>query len=215
LRFAPSKRAKLVTWSCLAPQGARSVWLEGRVDVRKRAGKATRWKGSWVVPPFFPEWDSHRGGGRWNDPGQASKPSLDCAKSADEAGATGRLGTESGGARGRHEDSRGRDDFGECSSSRRKRRPSARGSHPERREALPHRTLRTRFQWTYGEAGAEGASRLAQPKRAPANSSAHPSWFRPRERLWSKEGFHSPRWCAVTKKGARAHTAKSVFSRKG
>jgi len=56
------------------------------------------------------------------------------------AAATGRLGTEPVVPED-DKDVRGRDDFGEGSSSRRNRRPSARGQHPGRREASPRRML--------------------------------------------------------------------------
>jgi len=91
-------------------------------------------------------------------------------------------------------DVRGRDDFGEGSSSRRnwttKRGGSA--SRTPQGVAVPHARVRLQQppRWLLGT---EGASRSDQPKRAQANSSAPPLGFRPRERLWSSKGSHSER----------------------
>jgi len=79
------------------------------------------------------------GGGRWDDPGQAGESVFVLARSCMRRQLSVGLEPIRWCPRTTW-DVRGRDDFGEGSSSRRIR-PSAGGQHPERREALPRRKL--------------------------------------------------------------------------
>jgi len=136
------KSVARATRSCLAPQGVRSVWLQRRIDpaqarrkndtmedVSGRSSILSHWG---RIPPYE--------GGRWNDPGHAGES--DSARSRWRTGRQLPVGLEPNRLCPRAIwDVRGRDDFGEGSSSCRKVRRGAGGQHPERREALPCRML--------------------------------------------------------------------------
>jgi len=158
------------------PQGTGSAWMKRRVDGPEARRKTIRRKASWVVPPFSPGRDtvSQRlveaggplhGGERWNDPGQAGESDL--ARYRGRARRQLPVGLEPTRWCPRTtKDVRGRDDFDEGSSSRRKRRPSAGGQHPERREALPRHERKGAVPGDLRERWGEGASRSDRPKRA-------------------------------------------------
>lgn len=106
------------------PQGTGSAWMKRRADGPEARRKTIRRKASWVVPPFSPPGEKLSSGPiprreeRWNDPGQAGE-----TDHAHPRGCTGRqlpVGLEPIRWCPRTtRDVRGRDDFGEGSSSRR------------------------------------------------------------------------------------------------
>jgi len=152
-------------------------------------------------------------GGRWNDPGYAGQS--DSARSRRRTGRQLPVGLEPNRLCPRTTwDVRGRNDFGEGSSSRRKQTTKREGSASRTLRGVIASHARTRYRQTYGKAGAEGASKSNRPKRAPANSSATPSQVQAARTALVRGGL--PRRTKVRgDPRARARTAKSVFSRKG
>jgi len=89
------------------------------------------------------------GGGRWDDPGNRVKPAPRILEEV-RGGSYRSAWIRRDGARVRHRTSEDGTIFGEGSSSRRNSRPSARGSHPGRREASPCRKLGRGSSSPYG-----------------------------------------------------------------
>jgi len=83
---------------CLVPQGIRSAWLKCRVDMRKLTGQRHdgRRLGSFLhsLSSTTKERSLSRGGGRWDDPGQAGETVFAYGRIVHEAAAVGRRGTD-------------------------------------------------------------------------------------------------------------------------
>jgi len=110
---------------------------------------------------------------RWDDPGQAGETDLVRQRGA-RGGSCRSAWNRHGGARGRQGTSEDGTISVKAPPAVALGRPSAGGQHPERREALPCRNARARFQRTYGDAGERVHRRSNRPKQAQANSSAPP-----------------------------------------
>jgi len=187
---------------------------------QRLAGNAARRKASWVVPPFSPPGEKLSSGPiprreeRWNDPGQAGE-----TDHAHPRGCTGRqlpVGLEPIRWCPRTtRDVRGRDDFGEGSSSRRigttKRGGSA--SRTPRGVAVPQARVRLQ-RWRCkrrhrgervhrGRIDRSGRKRIAA---SPLPGSGRANGSGPGQGSCSKRRF------AVVER-ARARTAESVFNR--
>jgi hypothetical protein len=147
--------------SCPVPQGIGASWMKRHEDERTLAGNSTRWKASRVVPPFSPLWRETLLNGE--DGGAILVRRVKSTSRANRWLARRKLpvGLEATRWCPRTTgDARGRDDFGEGSFSRRKRRPSAGGQHPERREALPRCTPERGSSRPMGSAGERGCIEL-------------------------------------------------------
>jgi hypothetical protein len=129
----------------------------------------TRRKASWVVPPFSLEATRKRNSPSGEGGGTILVRRVNPSSCAADVRTRRQLSVGLEPARWcprTTRDVRGRDDFGEGSSSRRNGRPSEEGPHPERREALPYRMLGYGSGSCQGSSRGEGASTSDQPKRA-------------------------------------------------
>jgi len=193
---------------CLAPQGARLAWLERRAGGHKPAELTARRKAFRVVPPSSLESTRERGavsllrgrtvGRSWS----SGSIWLRVRENGARGGSCRSAWNRHGGARGRQETSE--DGMGSV-----KAPPAA----AERgwREGFASRTPRGVAAHESSRAAPGSAWRPpavpwgqrvhpahVDPKRAMANSCAHPCRLRPRERLWSRKDSRSERRFAAT-----------------
>jgi hypothetical protein len=156
---------------CLVSQDIRSASLKRYVDMRKLTGQRHdgRRLGSSLLllsKRAISRETLSSGGGRWGDPGQAGESVFIRSRMAYEAAAVGSAWNRCDGARGRHKDVRGWDDFDEGSSSRRMDDQARRVSTQNAVRRCRAECSGTAQEPAPRPLGTEGASRSDRPKRA-------------------------------------------------